>query len=63
MSFYKSGLVAVTAGLAGALFGFWLSKRLTSQPVDPEPDLLMDVLFFPDSDVEGVQAQTNYSQS
>ena len=63
MSFYKIGLVAASAGLAGALFGYWFSKRLTYQPVDPEPDLLMDVLFFPDSDVEGVQAQTNYRQS
>ena len=67
-SVFKIGLIAVAASAAGAGFGYWLavtrhrSQQQKRKKEDDEQQMLMEVLFFPDSKVDGLGEMTKHAR-
>ena len=69
-SVFKIGLIAVVASAAGAGFGYWLAvtrhrsqqQKRKKEDDDDEQQMLMEVLFFPDSKVEGLGEMTKHAR-
>ena len=62
-SLFKAGLLAAVSGMSGLAIGYWLATRKAKNrtnetetiPADP---IIFEVLFFPDSTVDGLQQMT-----
>jgi hypothetical protein len=66
-SLFKAGLLAAVSGISGLVFGYWLATRKEKNresetgaiPADP---VLLEVLFFPDSTVDGLHQMTKHER-
>jgi len=66
-SLFKAGLLATVSGISGLVFGYWLATRKVKNqesetgaiPADP---VLFEVLFFPDSTVDGLHQMTKHER-
>jgi hypothetical protein len=69
-SVFKTGLIAVAASAAGAGFGYCLAvtmhrnqeQKLKKEGEEEQQKTLMEVLFFPDSKVDGLGEMTKHAR-